>query len=320
MNKKNALVIIIPLALACIIMPLAFAQLGVTINPSTPQKIDLGQSILFTSTVTSGSGNYAYQWYNNSTAVPGATNSSWNFAPKSTGSNTISLWVKDITLNETRTSTSTGVTVNPTLSLKITPSTTTIDSGQPLTLTANVANGTKPYKAIWWNLNNTQKQSGNITSWAFPTEPAGHYNVTCQVQDSSSVSGLYPMLVNWAWVTVNPTPSVSVSPSSIAIDVGQSKTFTSTVTGGTQPFTYQWCSNGAAVSGATSSSWTFTPSTSGSYSIYVNATDSSTPPQTATSANYTVNVVPETPLLLIALLPALTAPLATFIRKKKNKT
>jgi subtilase family serine protease len=71
-----------------------------------------------------------------------------------------------------------------------------------------------------------------------------------------------------------PPPSISISPVSSTLDFGQSQPFTSTVSGGTSPYSYQWYLNGISVSGATSSSWTFTPSTTGIYTVYATATDS----------------------------------------------
>jgi hypothetical protein len=67
--------------------------------------------------------------------------------------------------------------------------------------------------------------------------------------------------------------TVSISPASATMDVGQSKTFTSSVSWGTPPYTYQWCLNGSSV-GTNSSSWTFTPSSAGYYTVYINVTDS----------------------------------------------
>jgi hypothetical protein len=45
--------------------------------------------------------------------------------------------------------------------------------------------------------------------------------------------------------------------------------FNSTVTGDILPYHYQWFLNGSAFEGATSASWTFTPPTSGIYSVYL---------------------------------------------------
>src|SRR5215471_10432211 len=56
-------------------------------------------------------------------------------------------------------------------------------------------------------------------------------------------------------------PSISTEPANQAVTVGQTATFTVAATG-TAPLTYQWQKNGAAVSGATSASYTTPVTTS----------------------------------------------------------
>ena len=99
---------------------------------------------------------------------------------------------------------------------------------------------------------------------------------------------------------------------------GATAYFTANAEGGNQPYSYTWYVNTTA--NTTNQTMTFTAQQTGTYIIYVNATDSSSTPQTATSTNYTVNVIPEYPLLAIVLLVALTAPLVIVLRRKKNKT
>jgi hypothetical protein len=82
---------------------------------------------------------------------------------------------------------------------------------------------------------------------------------------------------------------VSISPESKVMSVGQSQTFTSSISGGTSPYTYQWYLNGASVSGATSASWTFTAETSGSYTVYVSVSDEAGALETSNTAAVTVN-------------------------------
>jgi parallel beta-helix repeat protein len=82
--------------------------------------------------------------------------------------------------------------------------------------------------------------------------------------------------------------AVSVSPSSATLDIGQSKSFTSSASGGSLPYKYQWCLNGVAISGANNSIWTFTPPSVGSYTVHLNVTDAMG--VTATSNNVTVKV------------------------------
>jgi len=72
---------------------------------------------------------------------------------------------------------------------------------------------------------------------------------------------------------IPPPLSAFISPLSASILVGKSVTFTSTVSGGYTPYSYQWYLNGNPVSGATSASWTFTPTTSGIYYVHLKVTD-----------------------------------------------
>jgi hypothetical protein len=95
----------------------------------------------------------------------------------------------------------------------------------------------------------------------------------------SGVSGITvtmnaPHTATAHYETTVPPPSVSIDPTSCTIEVNQSITFTSSVTGGTSPYTYQWYLDGSPISGATSSSWVFTPSASGVHYVYLKVTDS----------------------------------------------
>jgi hypothetical protein len=66
---------------------------------------------------------------------------------------------------------------------------------------------------------------------------------------------------------------VAISPTYVRMYVGQSQTFSSSVSGGTPPYAYQWYLNDTAVPGATGSSWTFTPRSTGNYKVYLWVTD-----------------------------------------------
>ena len=122
-------------------------------------------------------------------------------------------------------------------------------SGQTVQVTANPASG---YVLDHWELDGTNISASN-----------NPYTVTMNMNH-----------VLKAFFAAQPQPpSVSINPMSSSISPGQSVSFTSTVTGGTVPYLYQWYLNGAPVSGATSSTWTFTATTNGIYFVYVKVTD-----------------------------------------------
>jgi len=66
---------------------------------------------------------------------------------------------------------------------------------------------------------------------------------------------------------------VSVSPVSVVQGIFQSQVFTSSVSGGVSSYSYQWYLNDTLVPGATGISWTFSDSSPGYYTVYLNVTD-----------------------------------------------
>jgi hypothetical protein len=253
--------------------------LSVSISPSSVT-MDIGQSQIFISTVLGGSPSYSYQWYLNNNPVSGATNPTWTFTPSLSGSSTVYLNVTDSTSTRKKSNVA-SVTVNAALSVSISPTSVVMDVGQSKQFTSTVSGGTSPHSYQWY-LNGAPVSGATSASWTF-TPSSGSYNVYLNVTDNVGVRAKS----NIASITVNTALSVSILPNSVTMDVGQSKQFTSTISGGTSPYTYQWYLNGAPVSGATSASWTFTPSSAGSYTVYLKVTD-------AVSMIVTSNTVPVT--------------------------
>jgi outer membrane protein assembly factor BamB len=91
--------------------------------------------------------------------------------------------------------------------------------------------------------------------------------------------------------TISPL-SVSISPLSASIPIGQSASFTSTASGGAPPYSYQWYVDGAPVSDATSALWTFAPTGSGVYYVYLKVTDAEASTSQSDTARITVASVP----------------------------
>jgi parallel beta-helix repeat protein len=121
-----------------------------------------------------------------------------------------------------------------------------------------------------WDFGDGGHATGKIVTHTYTT--MGTYTVTLNVTDSL---GFWDIEQKQIQIEALPPPplSVSVSPLSASILVGQSVAFTSTVSGGYTPYAYQWYLNGNPVSGATSNIWTFTPTASGIYYVYLKVTD-----------------------------------------------
>jgi hypothetical protein len=168
---------------------------------------------------------------------------------------------------------------------------------------------------------------------------SGYTFLNWDVDGASQGSGVSSITVNMNaphtatahYAIIPPSLSVSISPLSASILVGQSTTFTSTVSGGTSPYKYQWYLNGNLVSGATSSTWTFTPTTSGIYYVYLQIKDANNNTAQSETARvvvsgvsfggYSVSLtkpVAKTPLICYSMLLAIfSAMLILFKRKRK---
>jgi uncharacterized repeat protein (TIGR01451 family) len=156
----------------------------------------------------------------------------------------------------------------PELSVSISPTTAKIKVGESVTFTSTVSGGESPYQYQWF-LNKTAVSGATSSSWTFAPTSTGYYIVYLNVTDNLSNTAKS----NEATVTVASPLTVTISPTSASILVGESVQFTSTVSGGYSPYTYQWYLNSDPVSGATSDTWTFTPTASGIYYVYLIVTD-----------------------------------------------
>jgi hypothetical protein len=196
--------------------------------------------------------------------------------------------------------TTAGGTTNPA------PGTYTYAAGTQVQVTANPSSG---YVFDHWELNGT-----NVG--AAPT-----YTVTMNAD-----------YVLKAFFKTAPTPpTVSISPMSATILVGQQVTFTSTVSGGTPSYTYQWYLNNQPVSGATSNTWTFTPTAPGTYYIFLKITDAAGNTAQSDPARVTVSSVPvggysvplvknapTTPTIAYTLLIAIFGSILSLTKRKRK--
>ena len=140
------------------------------------------------------------------------------------------------------------------------------DTSTSVTLTAPTISG---HTFLYWDVNGTSRGSGVnpiAVNMNAPYEAEAHY----------SILSFY----------------VTISPTSATRAIGQPVHFTSSITGGTSPYTYQWYLDTNPVAGATSSTWTFTPTASDIYYAYLLVTDASNTTAQSTSAVVIVSPIP----------------------------
>jgi hypothetical protein len=240
-----------------------------------------GSTKTFTAFTSGGSGSITYEWYLDNVKV-GENSPSYLYIATS-GTHTLRVKVTD-SANPPLFATSfpVSITVNSPLTTPTASAVNSaIDQGQAFNLTATAAvNGTAPYTYQWF----VKSPSGNYSALSAATSAncsiptlsnvtTGVWYFVLYVTDSATV----PVTVtsNVILVTVNSAPSVSISASTAAFTAGQSCTFTATAVNGSGAYIrYQWYVNGVAQAGQNSSTFTFSPSTAGSYSVTATVTDS----------------------------------------------
>ena len=128
--------------------------------------------------------------------------------------------------------------------------------------------------------------------------PAGTYTLVAKGVSGSGISFSEPNIIVNSDITKNITLiTVSISPGSTVLNVGQSQLFTAISDGGSGTYTvYKWYVNGTLMSGVAGSTYSFSPTSAGSYSIYATVTDSEGADSSrSTTATATVSDPPPSP-------------------------
>ncbi len=245
-----------------------YPQLTASISP-TSMNITVGTPLTFASNVSGGTPPIGYQWYLDGSSVAAAINNSWTFIPTLKGTYNIFVNVTDVN-NETIISNIAAVLVETPANVTINPTQLKMYLGQSQTFYSNISGGTNPYYFQWY-LNNTSILGATSQNWTYTPIEAGNYSIYLKVTDALNINFQSKDVAN---VTVYDQLTVSINPASVSMNLGKTQSFKSSVLGGAQPYIYQWILNGTAVSGATISSWNFTPTQAGHYVVYLNVTDS----------------------------------------------
>ncbi len=267
---------------------------GITAQP-VGATVTAGQTATF-SVAASGSAPLSYQWEKNGGAISGATGASYTTPATSTSDNGSAFQVVISNTAGTITSSAAILTVNaatvaPTFTSQ--PASTTVTAGQTATF-AVAASGTQPF-TYQWQKNGAAISGATASSYTTPAtttaDNGSKFTVVVSNSAGSSTSAAAVLTVNAAPVA----PSITAQPASVTVTAGQTATFT-VAASGTAPLSYQWSKNGAAIGGATSTSYT-TPATAttDSGSIFAVVVTNSTGSATSSGATLTVNPAPVAP-------------------------
>lgn len=267
---------------------------AVTTQPLS-ESILVGQTATF-SVSASGTAPLNYQWYKNGALITGATSPSYTSPAETLSDNgaQFSVVVSNSAGNVASNVATLSVTTLPLApSITTQPGNQTIFAGQTATFSV-VANGTSPL-SYQWRKNGAVISGATSGSYTTPSEPISDNGALFSVVVSNSAGNVTS---NSATLTVNPdpvAPSITSQPASQTITAGQTATF-SVSASGTAPLNYQWQKNGAAISGATSSTYTSpAETTSDSGAQFAVVVSNSAGTATSNSAVLTVNPAPVAP-------------------------
>ena len=258
----------------------------VTTHPSAQTAAE-GQTASF-SVTASGTAPLTYQWRKNGTHISGATASTYTTPVNSSADNGAVYSVVVSNSAGTATSNNATLTVYAAPSISIQPGSQTVNAGQTVSFGV-VASGTGTL-SYQWSKNGVNIDGATSSSYTSPATTIADNGAVYAV----TISNAYGTVSSSnALLTVAPAavaPTFSTQPASQSIPVGQTASFSVTVSG-TVPLSYQWLKNGSNIVGATSSSYT-TPAISDADNGAVYAVTVSNSAGAVTSSSATLTVLP----------------------------
>ncbi len=244
-------------------------SINITPNPAI---VCIGESITLTASISGGSGNYiSYQWIFNGNIVGTDTTLSINNAALS-DSGTYQFTVIDI--NNCSSTSDVNLTVSDNLAVIISPSSTTICSGNTLTLTATASCGSGDYTYLWTLPNGTTFNGNPLVISNATSSDSGTYSVTVTDSNGNQATSTSQVSINQVDVNIISESELNLIDATSTVCSGQAISLTAQVTLGNPPYTYQWTGpNGFSSSTQTISIPNAQAINSGTYSVVVTSCD-----------------------------------------------
>ena len=258
----------------------------VTVSPSSPITLNVGQSQTITATVSYENSDeqddesYIYTWSVGSGTCPGFSNpgnvASFVYTPNEATSNCVfKVTIVDSSSDRAGTATSGTITVNPvTLSVaQAQSSANPIDKSQQITITAMASGGTAPYSGQLFVAYNSSSNPFTLSG----TCTANGTSISCPYINNAYNRGAFVFKVvvsDSASHITNSTPSqpvvienLTLNPHSASLGVGQSVTFTNSTTPGDDKYAGNYVYSVNPISGLVRSGNTFTCDFAGNYIV-----------------------------------------------------
>ena len=237
--------------------------------------------------VKSGSGSW--------TDIAGATSSTYSFTAASTDNGNL---YQAVFTNSLGTATSTAATLTVTYAPSITtePSSTTVNAGDVVTLTA--ASDASPTASVQWQVSTddcvtwSDLQGATSVTYSFTASAAD--NGKCYQAIFTNSEG--EAITTAALITVNTAPSVVTNPVTQAVTVGSTVEFTAAATGNPAPAVQWQVKSGAgswtSINGATSTTYSLTTTSGDTGNQFRAVFTNSVGTATTTAATLTVGTAP----------------------------